>query len=360
MTLATVIVGLVACNFLAAEFAPRDVPYWRTNPRDTVMHHVATDFDVTYRTNLQGLRGAALAQKKPIRIVHVGDSFTFGWGVEEKDTIPAILERDLRTAFGTGEIEVINFGVPGTNPVNFQAYVQKYVRELNPDIVLVSIYKTRNTFLGGDVQSSGGVDGYLKGAVGWAGRIVDPEREARESPLWEYPLYRLAYRAAHRIDYHRANVDWPGPDNTRLAILPQNEAKEWADQMLLDPKTRKDREDELTVTAELLAMMRDATKARFVVLVLPVNWHMLRQSNPRLLEIAESYDMDDRLAELCFSHRLRCVFGTKRLREYAYLKDPKEIRYADSHFTPAANALFAEVAFDAIKGDVRKIVEGAP
>jgi len=70
-----------------------------------------------------------------VRIVGIGDSLTFGQGVEEEDTFLARLERDL-IARGL-PVEVINCGVFGYN-VNEEARRFQEVSELlEPDIVLI-------------------------------------------------------------------------------------------------------------------------------------------------------------------------------------------------------------------------------
>ena len=47
------------------------------------------------------------------RVVVVGDSFTFGFGVSGDETYPNVLERLLNERSGDGQFEVLNFGVGG-------------------------------------------------------------------------------------------------------------------------------------------------------------------------------------------------------------------------------------------------------
>lgn len=65
-----------------------------------------------------GYRGTeALARAKPVgavRIVLLGDSFTYGDFVDDSQTLPALLEQRLRTRCGN-DIEVINAGVGGSS-----------------------------------------------------------------------------------------------------------------------------------------------------------------------------------------------------------------------------------------------------
>ncbi len=115
---------------------------WTSLP-DTVKQHknAADGFDVTYRINANGFRGTAYGKAKPpgvTRIVVLGDSNGFGWGVDEGQHFAAILDDKLPGA------EVINQSLSGYGPD--QSYL-RFVREgslWHPDIVILQI--TPNDF----------------------------------------------------------------------------------------------------------------------------------------------------------------------------------------------------------------------
>lgn len=70
---------------------------------------------VTYRTGPLGFRTPGWLDPKPAgmrRIGLFGDSYVFGIGVEEADTLSAALKTELEKH---GPVEVINLGVPGAN-----------------------------------------------------------------------------------------------------------------------------------------------------------------------------------------------------------------------------------------------------
>ncbi|MEN8182956.1 MAG: SGNH/GDSL hydrolase family protein [Myxococcota bacterium] len=67
---------------------------------------------VTFRTNRYGMRYGSPGTEGPksrSRIVVVGDSFTFGFGVEAEDSYPSVLEEIL----GPSDFHVLNLGVGG-------------------------------------------------------------------------------------------------------------------------------------------------------------------------------------------------------------------------------------------------------
>ena len=85
------------------------------------------------------------------RIMVIGDSLTYGYGVEEQWTYPRILERKLA---GPHEVEVINLGIPGYNSEDIRQLLEKFYDRLKPDLVLYGI--CHNDFLNsGEGQRSG-------------------------------------------------------------------------------------------------------------------------------------------------------------------------------------------------------------
>jgi hypothetical protein len=64
--------------------------------------------------NSHGLRDREYSEAKPpgvTRILMLGDSTTFGWGVREEDTVAKILERELNKLDSSHPFEVLNSGV---------------------------------------------------------------------------------------------------------------------------------------------------------------------------------------------------------------------------------------------------------
>ena len=115
---------------------------------------------VTVRTNSDGLRTvwtreAFRAQRQ--RIVVMGDSFTFGLGVEDDQSVPANLEAVLRGRLGRDDIAVLNAGVISYSPFLQRLAFREIVRHYAPTLTILLLdlgdvgddYKYERTVLPG-------------------------------------------------------------------------------------------------------------------------------------------------------------------------------------------------------------------
>ena len=91
--------------------------------------------------NSQGLHDNEYSRQKPpgtFRIVGVGDSSLFGWGVPFEDSSLKVLERRLNETSRAQTFEVINFAVPGYNTaMEAETFVARCL-EYAPDLVLLN------------------------------------------------------------------------------------------------------------------------------------------------------------------------------------------------------------------------------
>ncbi len=74
-----------------------------------------------------------------LRVVCLGDSFTFGWGVEDDETFPVFVEQQLDAAI-EAPVDVINGGLPGYNTYQEHQLYKKLMAPMKPDFVVVAWY----------------------------------------------------------------------------------------------------------------------------------------------------------------------------------------------------------------------------
>jgi lysophospholipase L1-like esterase len=146
--------GLVAvlaaegvARVLFPEWAPRTgrlASFWQHDPVYGWSHRPGQEgrfaswgFDTGVRINSHGFRGPETRFDKPPghhRVVVLGDSFVWGFGVEEADTFPALLQ----AALGAGS-EVLNLGVSGYSTDQELLVYRNVGRRYQPDVVVLVV-----------------------------------------------------------------------------------------------------------------------------------------------------------------------------------------------------------------------------
>ncbi len=97
---------------------------------------------VMITTNSAGLRSPEIPVKKPAntyRVAVLGDSYTFGWGVEQDRPFPRVMEEELNREQGDRRFEVLNFGVPGYATFQEVAEFLEKGPQFEPDAVIVYV-----------------------------------------------------------------------------------------------------------------------------------------------------------------------------------------------------------------------------
>jgi lysophospholipase L1-like esterase len=95
---------------------------------------------IHYRVNGSGFRGPRYPQAREgnaFRVAVLGDSLTFGFGVQEEEIYTALLEAELTRLLAPRKVQVLNFGVGGYNPYNEVALFEGIGAAYQPDLVLI-------------------------------------------------------------------------------------------------------------------------------------------------------------------------------------------------------------------------------
>ena len=104
----------------------------------------SSEFDIIVKINSLGFRDYEypIIKKKKYRIGFIGDSFTFGWGVELEDCWVKILENEFSTS--GFDIEFMNLGKGGASPMDYAQTAEKVIPILKPDMVIVCVLQAND------------------------------------------------------------------------------------------------------------------------------------------------------------------------------------------------------------------------
>ena len=115
---------------------------WRLSPswRGRHGHH---DFEVGYSINAGGFRGLDARAHPPAArsVALVGDSFTFGIGVNDEETFAHLLNQGQ-----PGAVRFYNFSVPGYSTDQEVLLAEQQVLARRPDVLVLVVYLANDLF----------------------------------------------------------------------------------------------------------------------------------------------------------------------------------------------------------------------
>ena len=120
-------------------YEPDPALYWKLKPNQDCYTKVGHK---PVHINSHGTRGPEFQSQKPpntFRILSLGDSRTFGWGLSEAETYSDALKRQLQKQIGPGQrIAVINAGVNAWSYPQMLVYFRDTAIQYHPDVVLLA------------------------------------------------------------------------------------------------------------------------------------------------------------------------------------------------------------------------------
>ena len=205
LVLGSIVFTLLVFEFVLRSFSPQvfDIhPRWMYTSDPDVGYVLTPNFEgalqreeflSSFSTNSLGLRGNEIGAKgERHRILVLGDSQAFGFGVEDDETYAFHLEECLnRQASET--YEVLNGGVPGYGTVDQLNFLRAHGAALQPDLVILNFLNQNDLFEN------------RHPAVGWA-YVPDgwlTYREDSYDPLALRPFWRRA-EAWLKKNFHSA------------------------------------------------------------------------------------------------------------------------------------------------------------
>lgn len=307
---------------------------WAVQPNLRYQHRTP-EFSVAVHTNSQGLRVSPAHEEYAIgrddsryRILLLGPSFAFGWGVNYEDSFAALLQKRLTDAgFAGGRtIEVINHGVPNLPPANNLNWFRQVGRAYGPDLVIQFMY----------------------GSMAVSGR--PEQRQIRGGYLVSADATLRQRAAALAKNSAIVFYGWTIATKLRSASGPGDGRIEGAGRELTVARQFDPHDPEV---AEALAFYEDlrhavdSAGARLLVLYFPLSYAVHPQDMSRWRHLGvrnvQAQQEFDRAFAGCLEQRGICTVDvTPALLEAASASNQRLYYWLDVHWTPAGNAVVAE------------------
>lgn len=249
--------------------------------------HVTRLWDVVIRTNAEGWRDQAKTGAGPL-ILGLGDSMSFGWGVEFDETFLYLVEEYLRREH---PLRLINASVPGTGPGDQFQLLQTIWPDYEPRVVVLSFF-VGNDFV--DVQMGGAAqfdveDGLL------VRRAID-----NESSSWLATARSRLIRSSHLLQLVRAvQLNW-SRDESASGETSGQALRHWDDWLRefaqvhlkeYPERTRQAVEDTLAALDEIETFCR-ARAVPLVLVVVPRSYQIYPEERQELIEALSITEAD--------------------------------------------------------------------
>jgi len=150
---------------------PHPLYLWEVYPGREGMTDIGGEIRMI-KVNRFGFRGDEISISKPpgtYRIMILGDSSAFGYGVHQDEVFAGVLQKNLREEYPDVNIQVINSSVPGYTTFSTLNFFREKGIKFDPDLIIIS-------------------------------HNNDPDRDwdedkNRASPAWLQPVLRILYRS---------------------------------------------------------------------------------------------------------------------------------------------------------------------
>jgi lysophospholipase L1-like esterase len=181
--------------------------------------------EIDVAVNEQGFRGPVVPQPKPtgtFRIVCLGDSQTFGNGVGEGESWPAVMDATLHERDKDARIDVMNCGVGGYDTEQEIAYLEHRLLVYDPDLVIVGFFMNDTAVIGATLESPAGFSAKLirwlvPGAPGFLHGVRKTSRIVDLGADWLFRRLTMKRWIGDRMAYYAP--DYAGWIRVQKAIV---------------------------------------------------------------------------------------------------------------------------------------------
>jgi hypothetical protein len=298
----------------------------------------------SWTTNSRGYRAAReFAVPKPVsmrRVLFVGDSFTFGQGVNDDETFAAQTERRLKQLCPTTPLEIVNTGVPGFSTSQELAFLEREGLALEPDVVVLGFY-------GNDPQ-----DNLRRGVHFLVGDTLVRRPAAAQPHIYrvkkfidKVPGYAWLTEHSHLLNLmRRVYVTWTSED-AETALFHEAVGSERTANRADTTQSGPDEAYSWILMRVLLRRMRESVShadSRLVVFLIPEMADIRLMARPTMTD-SLGLTAVGRMRSVCRDLDLACLDLVAWLQSSGReVNETTMYIPGEFHFTPFGNALAAE------------------
>lgn len=337
--------------------------YFKAMQSNVTEVYQTLEFNVVAKISSQGLRNEEIIIPKPkevFRILALGDSFTFGWGVELEDSWPKQLEKRLREKEQPAyrQAEVINAGAYGANLKQEAKICKSYSSQLDIDLIILGLYSTEDLYQAASItERSKDTDNLITtlwpNIISSKESIIVKEDYFANSgdaiylkPLWKSKVKVLAQRRPEffsNLDPEVQKQLQSGELNPGLAFI-----SSYDPDFLIRLLNDEDKDYALAALDNLFKNIKDGCKRNIpiVVLFLPSSELISKEFFPYKKDLG--YNVSEDLLRLSLDRQIKILTDKHGFEFRSLLEDFRDdncfecfYKY-DMHLTPLGNGRVAE------------------
>jgi lysophospholipase L1-like esterase len=322
---------------------------WRNRPGERGFA-LFSFFRMEVQINSLGMRDHETTWEKPpdtYRILGLGDSFAFGYGVAEDSCFLSVAERELAVlseAHGGPRVEVLNSGVTKWGTAQEYLYLQREGLQLSPDAVVLA-FCVDNDF---EDNARGSV---LRVEGDRLVPVPSPESVVRKAQQITrmIPAYGYLAKHSHLVNFLRIRGTIL---DTRIRRAAESRQPVRADSLRASPADQTG--ERLAITTQIMDSLVVETRRAGVpllVLFVPGRWHCAteeQKKHPRFWDPSEHEEMVTQLAAHLDSLGVPTVYPLERLSDVSRVRP---LYFGEGHLNDEGSRLVGQALAEGLAAE---------
>jgi lysophospholipase L1-like esterase len=130
----------VRVRYIGPTVSVYDPIYGKSHKKSFTTRRITPEYAMQFTTNSFGFRGPE-PEAFPYRpILFLGDSFTVGYGVNDGEEFPALVQKALEKRYGKNRVPVVNAGMAGNGNGRWVKFLRREGKKYNPRLVILQFF----------------------------------------------------------------------------------------------------------------------------------------------------------------------------------------------------------------------------